>query len=185
VGNYYNPSGRIKFIDIGCGPGTSGLALAEHIYNETGSAASFDYYGVDCSIRMMEMARSIMTNRAFDTGSHIGFYRDVTEIDLSDISDYSCIIVNACYLFASDTLDVSALAAFIGMIKESYPRRPKFIFFQNPEYDILNVKYEQFKSMIGSYKTIYSEVEVIRYQTKRNAYTDAKKKSVYFEVLEF
>jgi hypothetical protein len=184
VEKYYNANGRIKFIDIGCGPGTSGLALTEHIYNVTGGKASFDYFGVDCSSLMMEMARSMLLNNTFQEGNILEFHRNVSEIDLGALKNYSCIIVNACYLFASSTLDVTALAAFIHCLKLTYPGRPKYFFFQNPEYDLLNVKYEQFKNQIDGYSTLFSEVEVIRYHTKRNAFTEAKKRSVYFEVLE-
>jgi len=184
VEKYNEIKGQIKFVDIGCGPGTSGLAFTEHMFDVTGRQATFDYYGIDCSMSMMEMARFIMNNSGFQENNHLGFYRDIHDIDLGDFSNASCIIVNACYLFASNTLDVTVLSDFIHRLGQAYPRCPKFLFFQNPAYDLLNIKYEQFKRQIPGCKTLFSEVEVVRYHTKRNAFTAAKKRSVYFEVLE-
>jgi hypothetical protein len=130
VEQYYNAGGKIKFVDIGCGPATSGLALIEHIHKTTETNVVFDYFGVDCSIKMKEKANEIMTNFVFDESNYKAFFADVSQIDLHEFADNSCIIINACYLFASDSLDLTGLAAFINKLRTMYPFKPKFIFFQ-------------------------------------------------------
>ncbi len=182
---YYKTNGRIKFIDIGCGPATSGLALVEYIYNITETKVVFDYYGIDSSRVMIEKANSIMTNTKFDEASHKVFYNDVSQIDLLSFTNSSCIIINACYLFASSTINMDVLVKFINDIRAMYPRKPSYIFFQNPEYDFLNVNYVEFKRLIGEHTIDFSKIEIIHYHTQRNPYNEAKKKSVYFEILKF
>jgi hypothetical protein len=183
--SYYNSSGRIKFIDIGCGPGTSGLALVEHIFNKTNTKVVFDYYGIDCSIKMQKTANSIMTNDAFDELNFKGFFQDVSQIDKITLANSTCIILNACYLFASSTLDLNNMLQFINDLRAMYPFKPKYVFFQNPEYDILNENYFMFKKILGNHEVDFSEVEIIYYHTKINPYHAAKRKSVYFEILKF
>ena len=68
----------------------------------------------------------------------------VSQIDLQTLSNNSCIIINACYLFASATLDLTGLATFINDLKAMYPFKPKYIFFQNPDYGDLNENYFEF-----------------------------------------
>lgn len=182
---YYNSGGKIKFIDIGCGPATSGLALVEHIYNVTETAAAFDYYGVDCSIKMQQKADSIMTNFAFNDSNYKGFFSDVSQIDKRTFENGTCIIINACYLFASSTLNLNGLVEFINDLRELYPFKPKYIFFQNPEYDVLNANYFAFKQLIGDHVIDFSEIEIIHYHTQRIPYNPAKRKSVYFEIVKF
>lgn len=187
VENYYNSGGKIKFIDIGCGPATSGLALVEHIYNLTETNVAFDYYGVDSSLKMQERADAIMTNFAFGESNYKEFFQDVSQIDKRTLSNSTCIVINACYLFASSTLDLTGLAAFINELREMYPFKPKYIFFQNPEYDFLNENYFRFKRLINvSEEDIdFSEIEIIHYHTQRNPYKPATRKSVYFEIVKF
>lgn len=185
IEKYYNTGGKIKFIDIGCGPGTSGLALVEHIYNFTETRAAFDYYGVDSSLKMQERANAVMSNLAFDESNYKEFFSDVSLIDKRTLANSTCIIINACYLFASTTLDLTGLATFITELRDMYPFKPKYIFFQNPEYDFLNENYFRFKRLIGNHVIDFSKVEIIHYHTQRNPYNGAKRKSVYFEIVKF
>jgi len=117
VEQYYNTSGKIKFIDIGCGPATSGLALMEHIHKTTETNVMFDYFGVDCSVKIQEKANEILTNDVFDLSNYKAFFDDVSQIDLQEFADNSCLIVNACYLFASHSLDLTGLATFINELR--------------------------------------------------------------------
>jgi hypothetical protein len=185
VEQYYNAGGKIKFVDIGCGPATSGLALIDHIYNITETKAVFDYYGVDCSIKMKEKANEIMTNFVFDESNYKAFFDDVSQIDLHKFADNSCIIINACYLFASDSLNLTGLVTFINKLRTMYPFKPKFIFFQNPIVDFLSVSYVAFKQLLGEHHIDFTAKDVIYYHNQRNSYYPAKSRSVYFEIIKF
>lgn len=184
VPKFYNTNGRIKFIDIGCGPATSGLAFAEYIYDSTGEPASFDYFGIDMSIAMQEQANEIMTNDVFLESNYMAYYKDIKQIDVSQISSASCIIINACYVFASPSLNLKDITDFILDVKSKYPYAPKFLLFQNPIGFSINKRYEEFKKLLQYYKIIYTKNEEIKYYNQRKWTDYAKVKGIYYEILK-
>lgn len=182
---FYKTNGRIKFIDIGCGPATCGLAFAEHIYEVTGEMASFDYYGLDRSVAMKEQAIEIMANNIFHETNHCSYYNDISEIDITEMIDSSCIVINACYVFASSSLRLENIVDFIKRLKSKYPFLPKYLLYQNPIGDFINKRYSEFKLLLGEYSVQFSENEEIKYYNQRNWTDKAKERGVFYEILKF
>jgi SAM-dependent methyltransferase len=184
IDRFYNAGGRIHFIDIGCGPATSGLAFLEYLRQEDDVPVMFEYYGIDISKAMKEEAGFMLENEIFHLENGKAFKESVLEIDLDDFKNATCIILNTCYVFASSTLQVDELVSFVKDLRAKYPHKPKYLLFQNPNKERLNRKYSIFKEAIGGYTIDFSEVETIYYHTQRGQYVNVKNEPVYFEILK-
>ncbi len=105
------------FIDLGCGPMTSGLALADLLHTTTGHTIRMDYIGVDIAPPMLERAERFEEVRFFAEGSNFYYYRNWNDIPIELLktmaSRQTPIILNASYLFASRSLDGEDLAQFV------------------------------------------------------------------------
>ncbi|SFE67498.1 hypothetical protein SAMN05518672_10936 [Chitinophaga sp. CF118] len=181
---FYKTNGKIKFIDIGCGPATSGLAFVEYIYARTGLPSIFDYFGIDISITMQQQGKEMMTNVAFPSTNTIEFCTDIEQIDEFYLENSSCIILNACYVFASEHLPIDKIITYINRIKIRFPYTPKYLLFQNPVYEPLNRRYLEFKASLVEKEVIYTNKERIFYYNQRNQYGEPKYRDVFFEILK-
>jgi SAM-dependent methyltransferase len=185
---YYSTNGRIKFIDIGCGPGTSGLAFATYITEKTGQPAIFDYIGIDTAITMQQEAVNILTNDFFIGEGHITFADGINKINLDNLSNPSCIIINACYVFASPSLEVEPIADFIRMIQHQFKYCPKYLVYQNlsdKDFNLwANQKYIDFKLLLDSFNLEYSGNQKVSYYNQRNMIGNSKNIEVFFEILK-
>jgi len=189
LANYYSTGGKIKFIDIGCGPGTSGLAFATYIRDKTGDPAVFDYFGIDTSVAMQQQAIEMLTNDIFISEGHVKFYSTIEDIDLADLANPTCIIINACYVFASETLEIEPIATFIKEVQIKFKYSPKFLLYQNlsnEEYNLwANQRYIDFKALLENYTVIFSENKKVTFHNQRNVYgNDPRNIKVFFEILK-
>lgn len=95
-------------VDIGCGPFTSGLALA----NVAGNSTAFRYVGVDTSQQMRtlgcELAHAAMDASGLHPGASIAFVASLDYFDFGS-SRAGWTIVVLSYLLASPTIDVALL----------------------------------------------------------------------------
>ena len=180
----YQSKNRIKFLDIGCGPATSGLALIDFLFNQTGKAVLLDYFGFDISKAMLIEAKDLLTNDAFDKNSVIRLHERLNDMNIDELNDASCLIINTCYLFASSRLDIEELSAFILMLKENYKNVPKFLIFQNPNDRTKNTNYFRFKELIKPVETQYSAVDIVHYSNKRNSPFKPVPEPVFYELLK-
>ena len=180
----YQSKKRIKFIDIGCGPATSGLALIDYLYNQTGKPVLFDYYGIDISTTMLEEANDLLSNQGIDKGSKIMLSTQLTNVDVHDLKDASCIFLNTCYLFASLRLDVDELSNFVNLIRTNNKHIPTYLLFQNPNDRSKNANYFRFKELIKPIETQYSAVDVVYYNNKRNSPYKPVPEHVFYELLK-
>lgn len=95
-------------VDVGCGPFTAGLALANVVDN----AAPINYFGIDTSTEMLKLAAEL-EKAARDIGglhqqSKARFFGSVSDIPVSQLrAGPVCVILS--YLLASDSLDVATL----------------------------------------------------------------------------
>ena len=185
VNQFYQTNGRIKFIDIGCGPGTSGLAFAEHIYTTTGLPSVFDYFGIDTSNVMKQQAQDMMVNSVFVNPSTTNFFSDITQVSSNYLDNASCIIVNTCYVFASQHLDLDRLAEYLNNLNKKFPYIPKYLLFQNPNNDYVNRRYFEFRELLDQKEVIYSQKEKIFYYNQPKQYGEPKNRIVFFEILKF
>ena len=95
-------------IDLGCGPGTGGLALA----NALGSKARFIYVGVDRAASMRGLGERLMqaaAARGWMTEVERRWIADVSEFDWREPPSWRPVIIIASYLLASPTLDAQTL----------------------------------------------------------------------------
>lgn len=181
---YHNVNGRIKFIDIGCGPATSGIALVDHLYTKQGGTVSFDYFGVDFYQSMREEAEYMMRNDVY-VGENSTFYMErLGQLNYDDLDNANSIFVNTCYLFASDSLDEEELARDVMFIRKAKEKIPFYLLYQNTTEVGKNTKYNSFKTHLGEFKVVFSRTCSIFYNTKRNNYNSPTRENVNFEILE-
>jgi len=176
--NEYKP----VFIDLGCGPMTSGLALADLIHSNTGKGINFSYIGVDISNPMMEKAKSFKSLNIFSTESTFTFLNNWNEIEPSLLyklaGKNNPIIFNASYLFASSSVDAIDLGKYTTEISKNFAN--VFFVFQNPNRVDRNIKYEEFKKSI-KYKSLITKNENIRYKPA----SVESNEDVSYEILKF
>jgi len=154
-----DPSKNIVFIDFGCGPLTSGVALAWYYGFLDDKQQDFHYIGIDNGEAMIRKAREISERQAWRscTFNFLESYEDHVYI-LKMIASYLSsgkyqdylIVLNYSYLFASSTLDVSNLAQLGEKILDTNKSHKICLFYQNPIPGFLNSKlnrkWDEFKS---------------------------------------
>ena len=104
-----SPGESTLFVDLGCGPGTSGLAFADHL----NGSHKFDYVPVDLAPPMLDRASALFAAaqaRQVGNGS-IGNY--IT----GGATPHRRVIFNASYLFASDSLDINWIVDVVNNVK--------------------------------------------------------------------
>lgn len=187
----------VTMIDFGCGPMTSGLALASHIQEFHQKKATINYIGVDHSAAMLEMAAVFSERRElFTTASNFQFLQKCLHAEeLIKIinqqekgGQQSTIIFNFSYLFASDTLDQKQLVCIINGLLKYFCERKIVFFFQNPPGDYLNKKWILFKEELAfNLESITNQILVpyYEYQFFKADKADVPKRAInlYYEIL--
>ena len=177
--------GCAKFIDIGCGPATSGIALTDYLNADVLSLKQFDYFGVDSYQSMLDAASDLMTNDVYENCSYQQYVKSIKSIDINNLSNANSILLNACYLFASPSLEIDDLVMDVNTLLENYNTKPRFLFFQNTIEPNKNIKYESFKNKLIAHEVLLSEKVTIKYNNQRDSRYPPVSESVYFEVLKF
>ena len=99
---------RATVVDIGCGPFTSGLALAEVV----GSATPFRYFGVDTSHTMCsfggELAEAAKAFGGLSPETAVRFFSSIDDVDFGTTRSTWTVVVLS-YLLASKSIDVNVL----------------------------------------------------------------------------
>lgn len=181
---YDNTGGKIKFIDIGCGPATSGLAFIDYLFNKTNEKVVFDYFGIDISQQMLLKATDILNNEAYSEISKINFVNNLEDISNDSFQNATCIIFNCCFVFASDGLPIKRIANYINSLRKEYPFIPMYIMFQNSIYDYLNTKYVEFKALLSKFEVELSEKVKIAYHNEQGSCFSPSYCNVYYELLK-
>ena len=191
-----NPSKNIVFIDFGCGPLTSGVALAwYHRSFNLKKQHDFHYIGIDNCEAMIRKAREISLRQGWIdcTFDFLKSYKSHDYIlELIDIylssgqyQEY-LIVLNYSYLFASSTLDVRKLAQLVEKILNTYKSRKIYLLYQNPTPEFLNSKWEEFKSLIPELCTVVVDKEAkLSYRNTTGKIRQSKftEINLYFETL--
>lgn len=160
---------KILFVDFGCGPLSSGIALAEHYLKSqanTREKINFNYIGIDQSDSMLMKAEKIsLESSLFHSGSTFNFFnpydRNISPfrrtlfscID-SYINETALIILNFSYFFASGLLDVSKLIYFVQNILDKYQFTQICLVFQNPQGGSVNDKWNLFKNGVAELESV-------------------------------
>lgn len=177
--------GCLKFIDVGCGPATSGIALTDYLFSIRSLNQQFDYIGIDYYDSMLEAAADLMTNSTYNKCTTNVFTKRIGNLQGEDFHNANSILFNTCYLFASPTLNIDLLATEINYVLNAYSYLPRFLLFQNTTDESKNTNYKLFKTKINKHDVLLSEKVTIKYNNQRNSFYPPVHESVYFEVLKF
>lgn len=180
----YKSGKRIKFIDIGCGPATSGIALIDFIHNHTRQLVLIDYFGVDIAQSMRDTAEDFLNNDVIDNNSLIRVVKEVDELNLEELSNGGCILINTCYLFASPRLDIYKLANFVNEVRAKNKNVLTYLLFQNTNDKSKSENYFRFKELIEPFETAYSKEDKVFYNNKRNSSFEPTSEHVFYELLK-
>ncbi len=177
----------IVFIDLGCGPLTSGLALGEYFHIKTSQKLSMNYFGIDIAKSMLKKAKDfseidLFSNQCSWTFSDNwnGVFNNICN---QIIQNKTKIVINASYLFASSSLDENDLAKFINKLNRKFPNNETIFFFQNPVNPTRNSKFFSFKEKLKFLKKSMQFNEIVYYNNYPNSHYEPKKETVYFEIL--
>lgn len=121
-------------LDLGCGPGTGGLALA----NALGEDARFTYIGVDRAESMLALGESL----AQGAGSlgYMGkverrWVRSIGDIVWAPAPGWRPVIIVCSYLLASPTVEPQRLLAEVLMLVDRIGRGPVLVLYTNSQFD--------------------------------------------------
>ena len=152
-------SDNIMFVDMGCGPATAGLAFME-VFGDVVSMV--EYYGVDTSEAMLEMAEKMMHDGYADkVGIHTvnsllrlnaNFWSAISEVPSVVVFNFSYFFSNVSPTFAEN------LANQIAQIVNNHPLN-KYVFFVLQAQGEESIKsyrvFEKLISMECNQKIIY------------------------------
>ncbi len=199
---------KIAFVDIGCGPYTSGLAFLDCIrskalkkdLNRLQKNVTLEYYGIDIADSMLSMGDSLLSAYREETkGSGFHFSKILTSNDYKEISDLiadgpekSAIIINCSYLFGSTSLDVSDFVKSFNRLINNNPNAKIFLFYQNPKTSQKDIsqKYIKFKNetknlIRNKQESTISTLDFSYENVINLGYNKFTNKSVRYEVLKY
>jgi hypothetical protein len=170
---------KINFIDIGCGPATSGLSFIELIKEKRYVIEKLSYFGVDTSKNMLEKAHYLI--KKLDYPCECNFIVSMDEIkEIIDAAEYVTVI-NSSYLFASESLDTKVES---DKFKSKFKNFSKvFILYQNSAKEESNKKWEEFKNLIPTI-VHFSNIKEVKYKRNRTLESKVFDEEVRFEVVQ-
>lgn len=158
-------SGRATWlVDLGCGPGSAGLAFADHC-----RGAAFHYLGFDQSTAMRCAAYSLLQlakqSGRIDQSSTLALASGA--IDLSFVQTASPAPVNvlivASYLFASKSLDIVSLARSLKAVLPCDRVKSIAFLYINSTTKFANRSYERFVREVGPITRLGIKTQLIQY----------------------
>jgi SAM-dependent methyltransferase len=157
---------RTWVVDLGCGPGTAGLAFADHC-----SKQAFHYLGIDRSGAMGRAARSLLrqarASGLIDETSHVTSSSNVFNIPaaLKKCTTPVNVVFVASYLFASRSLDVEWVSGCVRAAAESESVERCLFVYLNARARYPNRNYEAFVGSLGaSVRRVGVKESTIRYR---------------------
>lgn len=168
------------FIDFGCGPLTSAIALAWYSAQVGKPKPNVNYIGIERSQAMISKAKEFSKSSAlFSPNSQFHFIKDYTDAHTlthriyqhTTFSRDSWVILNFSYFFASPWLDSEKLAAVVNHLFKKFSSYRFCILFQNPPGLGLNRKWLQFKNaLIPSFQCLAGNSMDVYNAVKYNEY---------------
>jgi len=184
---FNDPAKTVVFIDLGCGPMTSGLALADLHLEKTGERLQLNYIGIDNSQAMLDKAERFLAYDIYSDESAASFAIHWTKIPRGTLKRFvgldNYIVINASYLFASSTLKELELAEFVKELVRRYSTSKIYFVYQNPHRSDRNQKYLDFKAEL-IYMAHETNVERVYYKNNPGSSSDPSVENVYYEILE-
>ena len=161
-----HPRVKVLFVDVGCGPLTSGIAyraFAEH--------ADLAYIGIDRADEMINKAEEIDRlgpggQILFNWSALIFDYNALPDFINSYVSGVEAILINCCYCLASYSLNANDLADAIVQIMNLYPKHPMRVIYQNPPNEKLHQNWRilRRKLLSNGFAVCHNEIETFRYR---------------------
>ncbi|KUG09112.1 hypothetical protein ASU33_20040 [Solirubrum puertoriconensis] len=164
------------------------MAIADLFVNRFGKPIPMQYIGVDIAPAMLDKARDFATDSTLFSASEFFFLVDFQEV-LSLITERivrsnEAILINASYLFASSSLIVDDLAAFVIQLHTRCPTSPIYFVYQNPVHEDKNAKYQEWKTHLPGLKVVHHAKEPVQYRTRRFGGT-SEPETVRYELLTY
>ncbi len=147
------PSVKVLFVDVGCGPLTSGIAyraFAEH--------ADLAYIGIDRADEMINKAEEIDRlgpggQTLFNWSALIFDYNALPDFINSHVSGVEAILINCCYCLASYSLNADDLADALVRIMRRHPKHPMRVVYQNPRGFLSNWNLLKSRLMLHGFRS--------------------------------
>ncbi len=185
--NFANTSQRITFLDLGCGPLTSGMAFQE-AFGHDNPDFCFEYFGIDISASMRYQAGLFAQTSLFSRQHKFWFGPSLEELPAQWLGDAfrlpRTVILNASYLFGNLTSDqAERLAHQINLLTAAYPLNQYIFVNQNPAADKRNRAYYAFKKALQVItKAVVSRTETVSYKNQALSLYD-KREVVFYEMM--
>lgn len=150
---------EVHFIDVGCGPMSSGLAFNCWLNKFAKEHKEINYYGIDLSSTMTTKANEI------EKGKNVSFrFKNFITLNkkgelLKKIKESKgnkltqAVIINYSFLFASDSLVVTDFVKFTNEVYDFFKDEEGdfdklVVFYQNPTMSSLNTKWNDYKKSL-------------------------------------
>jgi hypothetical protein len=148
----FKPRGRVLMIDVGCGPATACLALADLL-----PSRRIDYIGIDSAEAMRAQAQKLFEAakdgaKLLQTDSVPAFKPCWTAVPVEHIAHEDSVMLVFSYFFASKSLmaqDVKGMAAWVASLASTRAGRPLLSFYMNSTDHRANEKYYQLRTCLG------------------------------------
>jgi SAM-dependent methyltransferase len=150
-------------IDVGCGPFTAGLAIA----NVVGPDQSFDYFGVDLSHSMCELgselAQAARDVEALGPQTSVRFSRDINNVSPEGTRGGHMTLVVLSYLLASRSLEVEKITADVIAACDRMSMGAVNLLYTNSTNAWAGRNYIPFKAMLeaSGFKCVVERMETI------------------------
>jgi len=135
-------------VDIGCGPFTSGLALA----NVVGAVASFRYFGIDraSSMRSLgkEFADGVRRASEFHERTCVNFHNDLTAVNFGTSRAAERTLFVLSYLLASDSIDPATLVNDIDSAAKRIGWGPTYVLYTNSAVSYNRRHFPEFQTIM-------------------------------------
>jgi DNA polymerase III delta prime subunit len=175
-------SNRITFIDFGCGPLTAGIA-----FNQFGKKIvenfNMNYFGIDISTGMIEMATEFSKENIFHNNSTFNFNKSYCDINAELLEELftlpNLVILNFSYLFANLDLEQTIeLAQQINNTVDKFPLNKYIVIYQNPVQRHHN--FTRFKKELKEInKNNIRKTETVSYRNIGNSLYDSSETFTY------
>ena len=162
----------VLFIDIGCGPFTSGMAFLEYCNQQYSSYKDFRLYyaGIDISQNMLNKAKDFESNYSKNcTDEQVKFLKVIFRTSYRSMLDFEInekigIILNCCYLFASPTIDIDDFIAVLQEFRAKYPTNKICLIYQNAAgSSVVEHKYRTFLRKINILTSVETTIQILRF----------------------
>lgn len=161
-----NVDGRIRMIDIGCGPATCGIAFAEQLFSQF---SNIHYTGIDVSVAMKSMAAKMLGDMT-EGKMQMAFKNSFRELDDSywtSVSEVAnLIVINMSYFFSNvDSTFTQNLADRIIRVMKDNPLNRYVFVIQHSEHDSRLRSFSVFKSLLSHHvDTVKKELSKFSYE---------------------